>query len=971
MRRFRNYAMTLFVVAASAIFSCCSPKYKYETVANDPLNAKIYTLPNGLKVYMTVNKEQPRIQTFIAVRTGGKNDPHETTGLAHYLEHLMFKGTENFGTQDYAAEKVLLDQITELYEVYRTKTDEAERKAIYHQIDSISFEASKLAIPNEYDKMMAVIGASGTNAYTSEDVTCYTEDIPSNQIENWAKIQSDRFMNPVFRLFHTELETVYEEKNMSLVQDRRKVFESLYSLLFKNHPYGTQTVIGTQDHLKNPSIVNIRNYFNTYYVPNNVAICLSGDFEPDYMMDMIVKYFGDWKKNETLELPIFPAEDPITEPAMCEVLGQEAENVMMGWRFPKAASREAEILEVIGSVLNNGKAGLIDLNLNQAQKVLGVYAGNDNMADYSLFIIGGHPLPGQTLDEVRELALGEVAKLRAGEFDDELLESVKTEMKLQQQRSLERNRSRADMFVQSFINGIDWKDAVTSLDRKCALTKEDIVKFANEYLRDDNYVYVNKRQGVDPNIKKIDKPAITPIESNRDAVSQFVLDVKAAEPAPIEPVFVDFEKDIQKETANHDIPVLYVKNITNQLFNLSYIYEYGKTANRLLPYAVDYLDYLGTSEISADDIQKRFYALGCNFYIRCGDERLTVNISGLNENLPKAVALVDQILNDVQPNEELLPTLKDAIMKSRNDAKKSQSSNYNALMKYAYYGAQYIKEMVMTDAEIAAIKGSDLTDLIHAINGYKHRVTYYGPSDVDELLAVINEYHANCDLAEVPANKKYKMQSTPENVTYLAPYTANNIYLAQFSNYETLYSPEIEVGRSVYNEYFGGSMNGVVFQEMRETRGLAYSARANFVSQSDKTKPYYYTTMIATQNDKLNDALTHFNEIIENLPESEPAFDNAMTALVSRLRTERTFGNAVISAYLSAERCGITEDPCRNIYENVQGWTLANLVAYQQKMVKGRKYTICVLGDKSQLDLSLLKSMGQIKEISTEEIFGY
>ncbi len=246
--------------------AACS-KYKYETVAGDPLNTRIYTLDNGLKVYMSVNKEAPRIQTYIAVKVGGKNDPAETTGLAHYFEHLMFKGTQQFGTSDYAAEKPMLDEIESLFEVYRKTADEAERAAIYRRIDSISYEASKIAIPNEYDKLMSAIGANGTNAFTSQDMTVYVEDIPSNQIDNWAKIQADRFKNPVIRGFHTELETIYEEKNMSLTQDSRKVWEAMDAALFPNHPYGTQTVLGTQEHLKNPSITNVRNYHKTYYCP--------------------------------------------------------------------------------------------------------------------------------------------------------------------------------------------------------------------------------------------------------------------------------------------------------------------------------------------------------------------------------------------------------------------------------------------------------------------------------------------------------------------------------------------------------------------------------------------------------------------------------------------------------------------------------------------------------------------------------
>lgn len=298
-------------------------KYKYETVPGDPLQTQMYTLPNGLKLFMSVNKDQPRIQTYIAVRVGGKNDPAETTGLAHYFEHLMFKGTEQFGTSDYAAEKPMLDRIEALFETYRRTTDSTERARIYREIDSVSYEASKIAIPNEYDKLMSAIGANGTNAYTSYDVTCYVEDIPSNQIDNWARIQADRFEHPILRGFHTELETIYEEKNMSLTKDSRKVYEKLLSTLYPSHPYGSQTVLGTQENLKNPSITNVKNYHKQWYVPNNMAICLSGDFDPDNMVDIITKYFGHLKPNKNLPRPELPSEKPFTSPKVVEILGPE------------------------------------------------------------------------------------------------------------------------------------------------------------------------------------------------------------------------------------------------------------------------------------------------------------------------------------------------------------------------------------------------------------------------------------------------------------------------------------------------------------------------------------------------------------------------------------------------------------------------------------------------------------------------
>jgi predicted Zn-dependent peptidase len=267
-------------------------EYKYETAPNDPLNARIYTLDNGLKVYLSDYEEAPRIQTYIAVRAGSKNDPADATGLAHYLEHMVFKGTTELGTANWEKEKAELDKIEALYEKYRNTTDEATRKKIYHQIDSVSGVAATYAIANEYDKLTTAIGAKGTNAYTWVDQTVYVNDIPSNQLERWLELEADRFREMVPRLFHTELEAVYEEKNRTLDSDSRKVSEVIYETLFPTHQYGTQTTIGTIEHLKNPSITAIKNYFDKYYVPNNMAIAMSGDIDFDKTIRLIDKYWG-------------------------------------------------------------------------------------------------------------------------------------------------------------------------------------------------------------------------------------------------------------------------------------------------------------------------------------------------------------------------------------------------------------------------------------------------------------------------------------------------------------------------------------------------------------------------------------------------------------------------------------------------------------------------------------------------------
>ena len=964
----------IFSLLLLAVFtlSSCGPKYSYQSVEGDPINARIYTLNNGLTVYMAPNSETPRIQTYIAVRVGGKNDPSETTGLSHYFEHLMFKGTQQFGTQNYEQEKPLLDAIEAQFEIYRSTTDQEQRTAIYKVIDSLSYEASKLAIPNEYDKLMTAIGASGTNAYTSMDETVYIEDIPSNQVENWAKIQADRFKNNVIRGFHTELETVYEEKNMSLTSDARKVQESMLSALFTNHPYGKQTVLGTQEHLKNPSIINIKNHFNKYYVPNNMAICLSGDFDPDVMIAIIDKYFGDMEPNNNLPKLNPQPEPPITAPIIREVLGLEAENVMVAWRTGGAASKEADVLQLMGSILNNGKAGLFDLNLIQKQQILSGYAGTSMMADHGVLMMSGRPKAGQTIEQVKDLMMGEIAKLKAGDFDPELLEAAINNYKLSIMNYLDSNSGRADMFVSAFISRISWEDMVNELDRLSKVTKEQVVNLANEILRDDNYAVIYKRQGKDPDVLSIAKPQITAIETNRNAASQFLRDIQAVQVTPIEPVFVDYNRDLSKLTAKSDIPVLYVKNPTTQLFQLQYVFEMGSNNDPAASTAFQYLNYLGTSKMTPEQIKSEFYKIACSYGVSSSTTRSYIYVNGLSENMGRAMQLLEEIIADAQPNLEALNNMKADILKRRVDAKTNQSSNFSMLQTYAIYGPKSPSTNILSSNQIEALKPEDLIGKIKNLAGMEHRILYYGPLSETETIAAINQYHnVPARLTSAPEPKLFPYQETPQNKVYLAEYDANQIYFIQYSNRGEKYNSANDPDVSMYNSYFGGGMNGIVFQEMREARGLAYSASASLNQPSQLYNPYYFMAFIATQNDKMGTAMDAFEDIINNMPESENAFNLAKESVITRIRTQRIIKSAIISNYLSAQDLGIDYDRRKNTFEKVQTMTLADVKAIQQKWVKDRNYIYCVLGNSKDLDLKKLETFGPITRLTKEQIFGY
>ena len=962
----------LAALAALTLVSLAScHKYKYETVKGDPLKTKIYTLDNGLKVYMSVNKETPRLQTYIAVKVGSKNDPHETTGLSHYLEHLMFKGSENFGTSDYEAEKPLLDSIRALFEVYRTKTDPAERIALYHKIDSISYEASKIAIPNEYDKLMSIIGASGTNAFTSNDMTVYTEDIPSNEIDNWAKIEADRFRHPVIRGFHTELEAVYEEKNMSLTEDQEKAMEAIDSVLFTKHPYGLQTTLGTQEHLKNPSIINIENHRNNFYVPNNIAICVSGDFDPDTFVATIEKYFGDWEPNPDIKTLQYEEEAPITAPVEKNVYGLDAEFVMVGWRTPGEKDfLRSEVGDLVSSILSNGKAGIADLDLIQAQKVNSFFGFNYARPDYGEFLLFGYPRAGQSLEEVRELMLEEIAKLRAGDFDDELIQATINNYKLSKMRQLERNGNRAMAFVNSFINEHNWKDDALQMKRLEKVTKQQIVDWANEYLGANSHVTAYKRLGVDKNIDKIAAPAITPIETNRDKQSAFLKDIQQTEVKPIDPVFLDFSKDMKKGEIS-GLEFLYKKNELNDIATLFCTFDKGTQNDPRLDIAFRYLDYLGTPDRSAEQIKKELYNLACNERYSAGPLQSNIGVTGLDENVGKAMAIVEDLIFNAVADTNILAEVKSDILKNRADEKLSQSGCFSALQRYIFYGPEFIGKNTLTNEQVLALTSDELLQAVRDLYGKKHDILYYGPSDEGAARKIIADCHKVSDNPEALEKEIPQDRRVEKSEVFIAPYDANQFYYLQYSNDGNKFDVANDPSVTMYNNYFGSGMNAIVFQEMREARGLAYSARAFLRTPSFKESDYSFYAFIASQNDKLREAVEAFDKIINDMPESPEAFEVAKTAVLNNLRTNRTTGISVLYDYLDLKDLGLTEDRDKAVFEKIQNMTLEDIKAFQQKWIKDRKYVYGLLGRESDFDMDFVRSLGPVTELTLEEIFGY
>lgn len=948
-----------------------SGQLKYRYVDGDPMKARFYTLKNGLTVILSQNPKEPRIQTLIAVRAGSNHDPRNHTGLAHYLEHLLFKGTYKYGSLDSVTEKKYIAQINNLYEEYNKTTDPAKRKNIYRKIDSVSGIAAKYAISNEYDKMMTSMGAQGTNAHTSVEETVYEENIPSNSIDKFLAVQSERFRNPVFRLFHTELETVYEEKNRTLDNDANKVWESMLGAMFPTHNYGQQSTIGTIQHLKNPSLKAIREYYDRYYVPGNMAIIMAGDLDPDQLIGKIEKAFA-YMPAKPVQQYTGAKEKPIVNPINKEVSGPDAEYLQIGYRLPGSSDyRSQVILQVVDQLLTNGKAGLMDINLNKQQKVLSANSDIEFWKDYSLLVINGKAKEGQSLDEVKQLLLAQLDSLKQGKFDETLIRAIISNFKWYELQGLESNETRANALMESYIlhKGLMWDKDVDFINQMSKVTKKEVMDFVNKYFT-NSYVAVYKRKGENKNREKVEKPPITPIALNRDVESEFLKNIEKIPANEIKPMWLDYDKEIGKSTAGK-AEILHVQNNDNDLFRLYYRFDMGNWSNRELGLAASYLQFLGNGKYSAEEISRQFYNIACNFSITPSAEYTNITITGLQENFDKAVALFENLVLNCQPDEKALENLKARIVKARADAKLNKSSIARGMTNYAVYGPKNPFNFQLTNAELNAISAKQLVDLLHGIFNYKHSILYYGPKPLNEFVSGIQKLHTiPADFAPYPQGLKFEKRDLKSNEVLFTPYDMVQAEITWVSNaapYDTTRLPLIEL----FNNYFGGSMGSIVFQVIRESKALAYSTYAFYAPPDKKEGRYTIVAYVGSQADKMNEAVGAMNELLNELPKTEQAIVSAKESIRQDIASQRVTQDAIIFSYLASKRLGLERDFRKVVYEKVGSLTFDDLKKFHEQFISKKPYTYCVIASRDKINMDDLKKIGDVKELTAEEIFGY
>lgn len=942
----------------------------FTTYKNDPISVKKYTLNNGLQLFLTVKKDAPRVFTNIVVRAGSKHDPAETTGLAHYLEHMMFKGTSKIGAQDWPKEKVLLDKIAELYEKHRQETNLEKRKAIYKEIDTTSNKAADLAVANEYDKFVNILGAEKTNAYTWLEQTVYVNDIPSNEIERWMQLESERFHEVVLRLFHTELETVYEEFNINQDKDFRKVFKVINEALYPTHAY-SQTTIGKGEHLKNPSHYKIYEYFSKYYRPNNMAVIMSGDINPEQIVILAEKYFGQLIPQEIPPYQFEP-QPPITEIIRKTVKGQEAAYVQLAWRFDGATSDTMAYLHLLKGLMHNGKAGLMDLNLLKKQALLDAYSYFSEHEDYSMFMMYGKPRENQSLEEVEQLLIKQLELIKSGNFEEWMLHAVIKDYKYREMKALESNKSRVDALTHAFTVGIEWNRTIELFDEMAAISKQDLIDFVRKTFT-TNYVSIHKQVGDDDDIIKVNKPSITPLQVNRAAESDFFKKFKQQSTTSINPVFVDFAEAIQSTKLNNGIPLDWVYNPNNPTFSLWYIFDMGKNNSKQLSLAMNYLPYLGTDKYTAQELQIAFFRLGVTFNVINQNKKIYFKLDGLEESLEEAIDLLEHLFQHVVVEKDKFRALVDDILTNRIDAKKSkQQILKNGLVNFGYYGANSPFVDRLSETELKTINPEELVTKIKNIFDYQHHIYFYGKPSLIAIKKILDAKHqVTTPLQPLLPVKKYLEVPTTENKVYYVNFPMVQTEVLMMSRGVDHFELEEYLMGALWNEYFGIGMSSVVFQEIRESKGFAYSTYAFYRTPSEKKDAHYIQAYVGTQPDKLKDAVTTLMNIINNMPFHKKGISAAAKSLIKKIETERIKADNIYWESESRKKLGVNRDLRKDQYAFLKQVTPQDLLQFQQEKIKNRHFSYLILGDKEQLDLDFLESIGSVEELSLETIFGY
>jgi zinc protease len=938
------------------------------TISSDHTEPIVYTLHNGLTVVLYPDRSQPEVTGMVVVKTGGKDDPADATGLAHYMEHMLFKGTTQLGTTNWAAERVHIDRIFRLYDSLALAEDPAEKRRIQLLINEESVLANQYAIPNELDKILKEIGSTGINAGTGPDYTVYFNNFPGHEMERWLEIYSHRFLEPVFRSFQAELEVVYEEKNMYSDMFFMSLFEEFNRNFFRNHPYGQQSLIGSFDHLKNPSLTRMKKFYHTWYVANNMALIITGDFDPQSVIPWINEKFGKLPMGSLPDKAGWE-EAPFNGRELVEVKMSPIKLGVLGYRFPPSGHPDELVLEVASAILSNSnQTGLLD-KLGLENQLMQSAAINLHYGDYGSGLLLFIPkVVGQSLDNAEKLVLEQVDRLRRGYFSDTLFEAIKLNLYREKVMALESSSSLAYAFMQSFVDGTNYVDIWHEPVRVRNISRDEVIDVVRRYYG-DNFLAFHSGMGF-PKKEKIDKPGYEPVVKQQDEESAYYSMISSMHRNEPEYRFVDFDRDIQTYYLDQGVVLYGVPNPVNDIFTLSIRYGIGEGKMPILSYVSQMMNLSGTQEMTHDELALRMSMLGCNYSISSNDSYLTINLTGLEENLFAALELLRSLVVAPVMDQKKVSILYSAEKANRKLERSEPDAVADALREYVLYGenSTYLNRPTMR--EIKRLQADTLVAVFLRALNYMPEIHYVGRMPIEEVGAL---FHHIYPLPSDPLPSEAPYQREPRvflrNEVYITPKKKALQSKIFFHARTDEYSPERAAQYAAFNTYFGGDFSGIVMQEVREYRSMAYAAGATLVLPPVNAKPVYLMGYIGTQSDKTNEAVDLFIDLTRNMPQKHERTEMIKRYIANATVTQRPGFRSLSRAYVAWKHRGFTSDPAAVTLENIDQLNPDDIFTYQKMHLAFTPITVIIAGDAKRFNTKELQKHGEVIVIKERRLY--
>jgi predicted Zn-dependent peptidase len=928
---------------------------------------RVHTLANGLRVYLSENREEPWISCRIAVRAGAAHEPAATTGLAHYLEHMLAnKGTRALGTRDAIAEQPHLARLRELYEHMRALAPGDPRRAeLLAAIDAENQAANRWAIANELKQAYGLLGGRSLNAFTSHDRTVYVVDIPSNRLAAWARLEGDRFRQPVFRGFPTELETIIEEKNRALDDPGRALAMASNRLVWAGHPYA-RDVLGEVEHLLAPSIAATEAFFASWYAPNNMAVILAGDLDPDHALAVVEDAFGGLEARPLPEL-VWPEPSPLRGVPRVEIVHRGDEEVRLTWRTVAREHDDAEALLLADMMLDNSSTGLLDTRLEQPQKLRSAGAYPSLRAYGGTETVWGRPRVGQSLAEVEALLREQIAALRNGEFRTDDLEALIANFEVGELRRLESNGARAAIMLDAFGFDRPWERVRTRLARLGQISKDQVVDAAQRWLGDD-HVVAWRREG-EPPISKIPVFGLSDLALDARSHSALFTEVMALDTPPLE--LQVLREGVDFEAEQTPAGRLYrTANPNNDLFQLTVRIYTGSAHDPVLGKAFALWSRAGVGELDLEGYRRALFHAAAAVSVDCRRQQVDISLAGRAAVLGPILPLIRERLRAPILTEDERQRWAEDIVGKRQQRRETTDFKFQVLKQWALRGPEspYLAE-ALSNAQVLALTLDQLRAAPARVLELERQVFYAGPHTRPELIERLGlERPAAAPPAYAPVRFDSGGLEPGQTRVFVVHHEAAQTKLGLFVPSET-YDPARSAAYRAFHEYIGGQA-GLVFQQVREARGLAYAAHAGHTAGGQLGDQNLIWASAASRPDRAAEAAAVMLGILREFPLEPHRFERAKASAIERLLGARIGFRGYGFAAESWRLRGQTEDPRPQALAELRSFTLDDLARYAAPLADAGLALVCV-GDTSRMDLAALAALGPVEQRSLDELVVY